>query len=75
MFCSKCGQKLNDGYTFSRCEFSRRDVRSCRCGMKYPFSLLTGGNIFLSGILLPIAAFKVARRILLKNGFKALSPA
>lgn len=43
--------------------------------VKYPFSLLTGGNIFLSGILLPIAAFKVARRILLKNGFKALSPA
>ena len=43
--------------------------------VKRPFSLLTGGNIFLSGILLPIAAFKVARRILLKNGFKALSPA
>lgn len=43
--------------------------------VKYPFSLLTGGNIFLSGILLPIAAFKVAKRILLKNGFKALSPA
>jgi len=43
--------------------------------VKYPFSLLTGGNIFLSGILLPIAAFKVARRILLKNGFKVLSPA
>ena len=43
--------------------------------VKYPFILLTGGNIFLSGILLPIAAFKVARRILLKNGFKALSPA
>ena len=43
--------------------------------VKYPFTLLTGGSTFLSGILLPIAAFKVARRILLKNGFKALSPA
>ena len=43
--------------------------------VKYPFSLITGGDIFLSGLLLPIAAFKVARRILLKKGFKALSPA
>ena len=43
--------------------------------VKHPFSLLTGGNIFLCSILLPIAAFKVARRILLKNGFNALSPA
>ena len=43
--------------------------------VKNPLSLVMGGSAFLAGILLPIAAFKVARRILLKNGFKALSSA
>ena len=43
--------------------------------VKNPLSLVMGGSAFLAGILLPIAASKVARRILLKNGFKALSSA
>ncbi len=37
--------------------------------------LMHPGNLLLDGILLPIAAYRVARYILLKNGFKALSSA
>jgi len=37
--------------------------------------LMHPGNLLLAGILLPIAAYRVARYILLKNGFKALSSA